>query len=220
MICPGDMLPLDATVTGAMPLTYNWTAASGSFDDNTIEDPTYTNTVAGTHKLFLEVSDGTTCSSLDSLEVTVKASPSLTLASATCSVDLLTYTVNVNTDAGATISVSPEGIVTGSTITGISAGVDVVVTATLDGCETVLNVLAPDCSCPIVAPPANPMNQEICLGGSPLPLTATVGSGETIDWYDAATGGMLLQGNSISIVPTETSVGVYNYYAETRNVQQ
>ena len=50
--------------------------------------------------------------------------------------------------------------------------------------------------------------------GTPVPtLSVSVGTGETVDWYDAAVGGTLLQGGSASYTPP----GPGNYYAETRN---
>ncbi len=55
---------------------------------------------------------------------------------------------------------------------------------------------------------------EYCEG-TPVPeISVTVSSGETVDWYDAAVGGVLLLGDSNTYTPP----GPGNYYAETRNV--
>ncbi|MGY3794286.1 immunoglobulin domain-containing protein [Aquimarina sp. 433] len=61
-------------------------------------------------------------------------------------------------------------------------------------------------------PPVSGGNQTVCFGISGT-LTATVGAGETVDWYNAATGGTLLLAGNTSY---STSVAG-SYYAETRN---
>ncbi len=45
-----------------------------------------------------------------------------------------------------------------------------------------------------------------------LTLTATAGVGETVDWYDASTGGTLLLSGNTSYTPS----GPGTYYAESR----
>ncbi|WP_298547997.1 hypothetical protein [uncultured Aquimarina sp.] len=61
-------------------------------------------------------------------------------------------------------------------------------------------------------PPVSNGNQIICSGLSGT-LTTTVSAGETVDWYDAATGGTLLLAGNTSY--TTTVAG--SYYAEARN---
>lgn len=64
-----------------------------------------------------------------------------------------------------------------------------------------------------INPPAG--NDVNYCEGSPIPfLTVSVGTGETVDWYDAAVGGTLLFANNASYQPP----GPGNYYAETRNI--
>ncbi|RZS93494.1 immunoglobulin domain-containing protein [Aquimarina brevivitae] len=60
--------------------------------------------------------------------------------------------------------------------------------------------------------PTSNGDQTICSGSSGT-LTVTVGPGETVDWYDAATGGTLLLSDNTSY--TTSTAG--SYYAETRN---
>ncbi len=62
-------------------------------------------------------------------------------------------------------------------------------------------------------PPTSNGNQIGCIGGTIPALTASVNTGETIDWYDAVSGGTLLLANSTSYTPTISG----SYYAETRN---
>jgi len=61
-------------------------------------------------------------------------------------------------------------------------------------------------------PPVGGGSQIVCAGLSGT-LTATVGAGETVDWYSAAAGGMQLLAGSTSYSTTTPGT----YYAETRN---
>lgn len=54
----------------------------------------------------------------------------------------------------------------------------------------------------------------ICAGETILALTVTVGVGETVDWYDAATDGTLLLSDALSFTPA----GAGTFYAETREI--
>ncbi len=60
--------------------------------------------------------------------------------------------------------------------------------------------------------PQSQGNQTVC-SGTTATLNATVGSSETVDWYDAIIGGALLLANNTNFT---TSVSG-SYYAETRN---
>ncbi|MEI7662004.1 MAG: CARDB domain-containing protein, partial [Bacteroidota bacterium] len=61
--------------------------------------------------------------------------------------------------------------------------------------------------------PAGNGNQTICSTLLPAMLSATAPAGCTIDWYNSATGGTLLLGNS----STYNASTAGNYYAESRN---
>ncbi|MCP4047494.1 MAG: hypothetical protein GY732_16070, partial [Gammaproteobacteria bacterium] len=135
-----------------------------------------------------------------------------------CSADLLSYQIEVTSDAD--VLNSTEGTVTNNgggsfTVSGITAGTDVTLTAenTTTGCQQNLPVTAPDCSCPSVAAPTSGGDQTICADETIPALTVTVGADETADWYDAAIGGTLLLTGNTSFTPTAAGT----YYAETRN---
>jgi hypothetical protein len=64
--------------------------------------------------------------------------------------------------------------------------------------------------------PVSGGNQTACNHGSIPDLTATVNSGEVVDWYDASTGGTLVYSGS-PFTTGETTTGTYTYYAEGRN---
>jgi hypothetical protein len=48
-------------------------------------------------------------------------------------------------------------------------------------------------------------------------LSATPGTGETIDWYTASTGGTKVATGSTTYTPVAVNAGTYTYYAEARN---
>ncbi|MBK8567551.1 MAG: choice-of-anchor D domain-containing protein [Saprospiraceae bacterium] len=63
-----------------------------------------------------------------------------------------------------------------------------------------------------VSPPVAGQNQTLCQGASIPALTVTVGTGETADWYDAATGGTLLAQGTTNYTPVAAGI----FYAQTR----
>ena len=180
---------------------------------------TSTETAASVYTYYAEARNTTTnCVSSTRLAVnyTIKESPTLSLDGTECSTDLLTYTITFVSDGEVS---STAGTVdnTAKTVTGIASGTGVTLTATLNGCTTDLVVTAPSCSCPAVAAPTSGVPAEICFGEDNTAISASVETGETIDWYADATGGTALLSGSLSYTITETAVGVYTYYAEARN---
>ena len=134
----------------------------------------------------------------------------------------MTYSVEVTVSSGTVTS--SEGTVTNTsgnvwTVSAITAGTNITVTVEdIYSCEQTLSVIAPDCSCPVTIAPTVPSGASVCFGITPNPaISATVGSGETIDWYADAIGGIALSTGNLNYVSTETAVNVYTYYAETRN---
>ena len=59
-ICAGEVMGLSTTVQGTVN-SYTWSASSGSFDDSTIPNPTYTPTESGSHTITLSVQDNNGC---------------------------------------------------------------------------------------------------------------------------------------------------------------
>ncbi|MBJ2176560.1 hypothetical protein JBL43_20120, partial [Aureibaculum sp. A20] len=134
---------------------------------------------------------------------------------ATCSVNLLTYSVSVDVSAG--IVTSTAGTVTDNggnnwTISGITSGTNITLTVEdTNTCERTLDVTAPNCACPVVDAPTSGGDQEECNSGQTLTAGATVNSGEEVVWYDATSGG------STVASPTQIGIGTVTYYAEARN---
>lgn len=231
----GRVLP-DTTVCQGASGTLNLVGASGTVvnwrytNDNgltwrdtaiTANSINYTN-IQTTSK-YIALVNSSACGGSqysDTATVTVNPKPTLTSASTSlCVGGTLSITPSTlpalaspwvsNTPSLATVS----GTTTG-TVTGIAAGTPIRITFTSNqGCSNYVDVT-------VNAQPAAPAvtGAARCGGpGSPasVPLTATPGPGETIDWYSAPTGGTLLQANSNTYTPTISVTTVY--YVQAKN---
>lgn len=155
------------------------------------------------------------------VELTILPRPTISVTSSpTCVFRLFsptTYTLEVTVSSGTVTSTA--GNVTNTSgnsweIAEVPSGTDIVVTVTdANGCSENLPVTAPNCSCPVVSAPTSGGDKFYCAGDTVPFITASVGIGETVDWYDSATGGtLLLLGNT-----TYTPIGPGTFYAEARN---
>jgi len=98
-------------------------------------------------------------------------------------------------------------------ITGLTVGVDANLLIN-DGnaCPFNFSQLAPDCNCPVLAPPTAPQVTFDLCSGDPFPtITANAPAGSQTYWYDVSTGGIPLAGPSNSFMTTMAGT----YYAET-----
>jgi trimeric autotransporter adhesin len=139
--------------------------------------------------------------------------------SPTCSPDFLTYSFGVTVTPGATVTCLSGTVVNTSSniwsISGIPKAVNATVTAVdINGCQSVMVVTAPNCNCPTVLPPVSGGDKSYCTADAIPTINATVQTGETVDWYDSAAGGVLLKSASLSYTPTAAGT----YYALTRNI--
>lgn len=151
--------------------------------------------------------------------VTVNAEPSITAAPTVCAGDLLSYEAAITLSAGTIIAVS-EGTQTGNLISGIGAGNDLTITVNNNGCIRDLVITAPDCSCPTINPPLNPIDAAICEGNTNPQISVEfdpIDGGDTISWFANATGGTALA-TGTSFSSPETLPGTYTYYAETSDL--
>jgi PKD repeat protein len=119
--------------------------------------------------------------------------------------------------AGGTFSSTPSGltlnnlngtITLNSSTTGIPYTITYTTPGTCSATQTFGVTLVDNPSAPVAVSPA-----DICEG-QPIPQLSAAGTGGTINWYDAALGGSLLQSNSSIFTPTITTPGTYTYYAE------
>ncbi len=208
---------LTATATPPPGSSLVWyDAPSGG---NVVGSPTLS--TVGTITYYAESQDsGSGCPSATrtAVSLTIQPRPTITVTgSPSCNIFLTAYSLEV-TVSGGTVS-SSAGTVTNAggnvwDITDVPDGTDIILTVTdVNGCVETLPVTAPDCSCPVVSAPTSGGNQAYCSGDPVPPVTATVGAGHTVDWYDAASGGNLLLSGNMSYTPSGSGV----YYAEARN---
>ena len=153
------------------------------------------------------------CASTASLTITVNPLPGISLnGSASCAPDLLSWSVDVTVSAGTLSTSAGTATNTGGnnwTVSGVPTGSNITLTVDDGSCSNTLIVNAPNCNCPPVAAPGG-TGASYCAGSSPLPaITASVGPGITVNWYDAPSGGNLV-GSGTSFVPPAAGT----YYAE------
>ncbi len=215
-ICEGDAFNLMAMQSGGVgPFTYAWTGPN-TFT-STDQDPALFDadaaTMAGDYTVI--VTDGNGCSGEGTVSVSISPAPSLTIGDIDCSADQSSYSVGFTSDGTVT---STAGTVGADAITGIPAGTDITITSTIGDCVATMDITAPDCSCPEVDPPSDPVAADICYGEDIPTLSVTPAAGMEVDWYADATGGTALLTNSTSFTPAgPLSPGVHTYYAESRD---
>ncbi|MEH6770815.1 T9SS type B sorting domain-containing protein [Maribacter arcticus] len=168
--------------------------------------------------IYINAQSGTTPNCIDesSFDITIDSKPILNLISATCSTDLSTYTIQFINSSTSAILTTSAGTISGNSIIDIPSTIGLVtITADNNGCNANLSVIAPDCSCPVIAEPINPVNQVTCEATANSNLQVSLGSsGDTINWFDTATGGISIA-SGLKYSPTESMPGVYTYFAET-----
>lgn len=141
-----------------------------------------------------------------------------------CSNDFLTYSVRINA-FGYNLSTSHGTIAANGSIRTISnIPIDQVVTITLtstlgDCADIVLTFDPPSCNCPVIPTPVSGGNREACQNQVGVNLTVTVGAGLTAQWFDAQTGGNLLQDQSLTFAPSTANVGITTYYVRAYDPQ-
>jgi photosystem II stability/assembly factor-like uncharacterized protein len=199
-ICLGASTNLNGTATGGDgSYSFAWTVQSGpntssaQFNDATLEDPTFTPTLAGVYVLRFTVDDGVVAPEFDEVQITVNALPTATVsgdaticagASTTISAALtgtgpwdLTWSdgfvQNSVASSPATRSVSPAS----NTVYTVTAIADANCTGTSSGSATVT---------------VNPLptatvsgDATICAGGSTMISAALTGAGPwDLTWSD------------------------------------
>uniref|UniRef100_UPI0037538BBA Ig-like domain-containing protein n=1 Tax=Emticicia sp. TaxID=1930953 RepID=UPI0037538BBA len=149
--------------------------------------------------------------------LTINVLPTLNIGTRACSANLLTYSVSYTSDGVVTSSVGTVSAAAAAAgiVSGIPTGTNVIMTATSNtGCVVTQTISSPTCTCPLVNAPVSGGNQIICLGQIIPFLTANVGNGEVVEWYDAISGGNLLATGS-SYTPSVATGGIF--YAQAKN---
>lgn len=219
-ICAGDVIP-PLTVTVGANQTVDWYNASTGGTLLLAGSTSFTPTVAGTYYAETrDISTGCLSDTRTSLTLTISPVPVLTDTLTSCAADLLTYSVSITVTNADILTVS-EGTVTDNgggsfTISGIDINNDLVVTAMNSGtsCSAAFTIAAPDCNCPDLDAPVSAGDEAICAGDALPVLSVSVGAGLTVDWYNSATGGILILEDSQTFTPANAGT----FYAETREI--
>lgn len=204
--CPNDKGQIIANSTGAGFAPLQYTITGGTWGINN----TFSSLNPGNYTIG--VKDASGCEFYNSATISVNnALPSLSISNTTCAADLTNYSIGFTSDGSV---VSSLGTVSGNSVSNISAGTNVTLTATSSaGCQTSLSVTAPNCACPTVNAPSSTGDKAFCIGSAIPAISVTIGTNETVDWYDAPTGGNLLMASTTSYQASQAGT----YYAETRN---
>ncbi|QWX84435.1 VCBS repeat-containing protein [Cellulophaga sp. HaHaR_3_176] len=219
-ICDGESATLTATASGGSGSGYTYQWSTGETTPTITVSPSGNTSGNVNVDYTVTVTDGNGCTDSDVVRITVEPTPSITVSgSPSCNFALFqptTYTLEVTVSAGAVTA-------TAGTVTNISRnvweisevpdGTDVVVTATQGNCSSNLPVTAPDCACPTVNAPVSGGDKLYCDTDTPATLTASVNAGQTVDWYENASGGTALLTGNTSFTPSAAGT----YYAEARS---
>jgi len=220
-ICDGESATLTATATGGSGSGYTYEWSTGETAPTITVSPSGNTSGNVNLDYTVKVTDSSGCTDTDVVRVTVEPTPSITVTSSpSCNFALFqptTYTLEVTVSAGTVTATA--GTVTNPSgnvwrIADVPDGTDIVITATQGNCSRDLPVSAPNCVCPVVDSPTNDGDKAYCEGDTVPEISASTNGGtQTIDWYDASSGGNILQSNSLTYQPTAAGT----YYAEARN---
>lgn len=178
-------------------------------------------TASGTYRDTIIGSNN--CSSIVELQLIVHPLPTVTVVNTICTVNFLNYTVDF-TAIGGTVTTSTGTLVTNGgnsyTVNNIPANTNFTISVVnpTTNCSTNQAITAPNCICPSINAPVSGGNQSICEGQAIPNLNVSVGNGETVDWYNAASGGTNLATGMVTYTPPINAVGSYNYFANARNI--
>ncbi|WP_212001227.1 gliding motility-associated C-terminal domain-containing protein [Chitinophaga sp. HK235] len=240
-VCAGTAATL--SVTPVAGVTFNWyDAATGgaklASDTNTYMTPA--NLAVGTYKFYVEAVNGNSCTNTGG-----RAVITLTVTSASTAADIII--ANDTICAGDTAVLTPTSITvpnpvfkwyanpdkTGPITTGVSGNGILTIPGLSIGTHTYYVSVSSAGHCEnaagdlkavtvtVVGRPAIPVpvsdSVTACLGTS-VTLSVTPVAGVTFNWYNAATGGILLASNINTITtPANLAVGTYKLYVEAVN---
>lgn len=137
-----------------------------------------------------------------------------------CSIDELTYTVQIeiNQNASLTSSEGTVSTVSDSVYQVIDISIDSTVTIYGLGVNSICNdsllIIPPDCSCPEVEAPTVLVN-SICPHEAPATIVANPIAGLSFNWYDVPIGGTALATNVNEFTTVDIEPGLYTYYVES-----
>ena len=203
--------PTCAVSTGTINVSAPATGVTYSFDNGATYGTSATSAAlaAGTYQVKVKNTVGCESAATQIIIEEQPPTPTLIVVSAVCSPNLKVYTI---TFASTGTLTSTAGTVdnTAKIVSGIAAGTNVILTATLGACTFDLPLTAPDCNCMPVTNPVSGGDKTICEGDVVPNLTVIVGTGESANWYSDTT---LVRANSLTYTPSTAGT----YLAEAFN---
>ncbi|MEQ1744758.1 MAG: T9SS type A sorting domain-containing protein [Saprospiraceae bacterium] len=220
-VCAGEQVPLSVTLNGVDGGTWSANVPGGVFfpNNNAASAQHYLPPAgAGTVTLTLTSTDppGPCPPVSDAMIILVHSLPTIMPDTAYCAPNLQTYSVEFLSDA---LSVTPATGVLSALgnnryrVSGIGKGAALTVMAENADCSAQTTFPVLDCACPEVNPPAVPPIVSVCAD-KPIPvISAQAGADETVDWYSAETGGILLASDTAQYQPGFAGL----FFAQARN---
>lgn len=218
-ICQNGTLELSSSNEGS-DITYLWKDADDSvFNARVYTFVTDTNTIAGVHKISVQLTDGNGCVNSDTATVTVNLTPILSethnsvrcYGESTAAIDLTVRNTNSNiiawTHGEATVPCSESG-----DINGLEAGEYTVTVTSNDGglCAATLsvNIEQPATLQAILSAPGN----QLCSGEMTLTVTPEGGNeGYTYVWMSDGVSDISTNDNTLTIEGATLTAGTHEY---------
>ncbi|MBK8779675.1 MAG: hypothetical protein IPO25_20575 [Saprospiraceae bacterium] len=168
-ICSNESIPnLSANATGINE-TIDWYDSSTSGNLLQQGSSTFSPSIAGTY--FAEsrnTINGCKSSTRTPVSLIIRAVPTLSIITTTCSANLTTYSISFASNGTVSSSVGTVNNTT-KTISNIPTGTNINLTSSSKGCSTTLNITAPSCTCPsITAPTAAAIKRPARMNRSKL----------------------------------------------------
>jgi len=227
-VCAGNAVAVN--FSGTNGATFNWTNANTAIGlaATGMGNISFMGTNAGAipivANLVVTPTQNGCTGAAQNFSITIDPRPTITVNSTTCSPDLLTYSVNLTSNANTILSTlgTVSGNGTNFNITGIPNGSLIILTATITatGCSIQQSVNPPNCTCPLLTAPNGPNFPVICEGtATPALMVNAPGAGNAVDWYTTPAGGVpVFVGSNSYTPPGPFTPGTYIFYAETREI--
>jgi len=198
------------TITVTAPTgAYSYNVDGGAYQSGT----SFSGLAPGSHTVIVE-DNSSTCTSSNSASVnalpSIPSNPSLSITQPTCSVQSGTITVTAPTGAY-TYNIDGGTFQSGTSFSGLAPGSHTVIVEDNSSTCTSSNSTSVNALPAVPATPSSPAASPLAIcSGQSSTLSATVGSGETVEWFDSSCGVGVVS-SPVSPVTTTT------YYAQARN---
>jgi len=205
----------------------SWTDPNGNpfgSDDRGVFDPSVSSASSGVYVYTVATATCTIPASAEVL-VTLADTPIITVSGTICAADRASYSVSFTTNGAWEISVTPPSSETVDTVNSIISGIPIGTNISIiaqnpdnSSCAAMADVTSPDCTCPTVTAPTNPVGADICLGDPAPNLSVDVLTGQTANWYTS--DGILVASNITSYTPQNNQEGTFVYEVEALDIAE